>query len=151
MPTPRQEKLADAIIENLKADIPKTKTEIAVSSGYAPSTAEGGTKDIIEQKGVQEALIARGFTLENAKKVVAEILLNPEEKARDRLTAADMTIKVHGGYAPEKILTQTQNNFFLSSEALQAAKNLEDTLKKQLYAETSQETPQALETGQGTA
>ena len=58
----------------------------------------------MEAVGVQEALVAKGFTLENAKLVVSEILLNPEEKARDRLTAADMTIKVHGGYAPEKKL-----------------------------------------------
>jgi len=102
MSTPKQEKLAEAIIENLKADKPKTREELAVSSGYALSTAEGGVKDIIEQKGVQDALEARGFTLENAKKVVSEIMLSDEAKDRDRLTAADMTIKVHGGYAPER-------------------------------------------------
>ena len=104
MPTPLQEKLAEAIIENAKADKPETLGSVLEKVGYAKSVATGKPGEIIERDGVQEALEARGFTLENAKKVVSEILLNPEEKARDRLTAADMTIKVHGGYAPERKL-----------------------------------------------
>lgn len=102
MPTERQERLADAIIANTKAKKPKTKGELLEASGYSVSSSEASPGVIIEQKGVQEALAARGFTLDKAKEVVAEIMTNPDAKHKDRLTAADMTIKVHGGYAPEK-------------------------------------------------
>lgn len=105
MPTPRQEKLAEAIIENASLDKPETLGVVLEKVGYAPTTAGARPGEVIEAKGVQEALEDRGFTLDNAKKVVSEIMLNQGAKDRDRLTAADMTIKVHGGYAPEKKIT----------------------------------------------
>lgn len=109
MPTPRQEKLAEAIIENMALDKPKSSGELLKSVGYGEGTAEGGTARIIDTEGVQEALAKRGFTPEKAKETVAEIMTNPDEKARDRLTAADMTLKVHGSYAPEKKLNVNMN------------------------------------------
>lgn len=108
-PTPKQAKLAEAIIENAGLDKPKSTTEVLLSVGYGQGTVDGGTSRITEAAGVQEALEARGFTLENAQKVVSQIMLNEEAKDRDRLTAADMTIKVHGGYAPERKLNLNLN------------------------------------------
>jgi len=102
MPTLRQKALARALAENASSGNPKTKGEILVSIGYSPATATGIPKEIIEAKGTQEALIALGFTEGNAKMVVSEILMNPEEKAHDRLDAADKIFKFHGSYAPEK-------------------------------------------------
>ena len=109
MATTRQEKLADAIIENHRADKPKTNGEMLEAVGYAPTTARHQPGVIIESKGTKEALAARGFTVENANEVVGQILMNPEEKAHDRLDAADKIYKVHGSYAPEKKLNLNLN------------------------------------------
>lgn len=102
MATIRQKKLAKAIVENLENPEPKTKGELLESVGYSPDTAKAKPGEIIEQKGVQEELIRLGFTEDNAKSVVAEILNNPSVDPNSRLKAADMTFKVHGSYAPEK-------------------------------------------------
>lgn len=93
----------------MTSDKPKTKGELLELAGYDKTTAEATPGRTIEAAGVQEALAVRGFTLDNAKKVVSEIMLNEDAKDRDRLTAADMTIKVHGGYAPEKKLNVNLN------------------------------------------
>ena len=134
MPTPRQEKLAEAIIENMASDKPKSKIELAVSSGYALSTAEGGVKDIVEQKGVQEALVVRGFTVENAKRVVSDLMLDEQQDGNVRLKAADMTFKVHGSYAPEKQEVKSVNVdvSVTSEEALKLTEEYEQRLKGSL-------------------
>ena len=153
MPTPRQEKLAETIIANSTLKVPMTKGEMLEKAGYDKTTAEATPGRVIEATGVQEALAERGFTLDNAKKVVAQILLSETAKDRDKLTSADMIIKVHGGYAPEKVITQTQNNFFLSPQTLEASKRFEETLKAQLYESlpASEETQKPLGAdGQGT-
>lgn len=102
MPTPLQERLADAIIENTKLDKPKTMGEMLESAGYAQGTAEGSPGRTIEQDGVKVALIAKGFTVDRADEVVAEILNTGEE--RNRLKAADMIYERHGAKAPTKSL-----------------------------------------------
>lgn len=106
MSTLNQKRLAVNLQEAVEKGKKVSLTELAVSSGYAPSTADGGVKDILEQKGTQEELEKRGFTAEKAKEVVASIMTNERVKPRDRLTAADMTFKVHGSYAPEKRVVQ---------------------------------------------
>lgn len=102
MGTIKQQRLAKAIVENIKSDKPLNKGQLLESSGYPKSLQEGNPGKIIEQKGVQEELIKMGFTEDNAKKVVTEIMNNPKAKDEARLKAADMTFKVHGTYAPEK-------------------------------------------------
>lgn len=102
MSTELQQNLAKEIIANSKRKKPKNKRDMLVSVGYATSTAEVKQKEIMEQKGVQEALIDFGFNVDNAKKVVAEILLDPENDPNSRLKATDQVFKVHGAYAPEK-------------------------------------------------
>lgn len=109
MPTPRQEKLADAIIANAALDKPKTMGEILESVGYSQHTATAMPGRTIEQQGVQDALEARGFSVDNAKRVVGEILENSAEKASDRLRAADQIFQVHGAYAPVKSAALTLN------------------------------------------
>lgn len=102
MATQRQKKLAKALVENAVAEKPITAKELLVNVGYAINTAEVKPKEIIEQKGVQEELVAMGFTEDNAKLVVSEIMLNPSAEDNNRLKAADMVFKVKGGYAAEK-------------------------------------------------
>lgn len=103
MPTFKQKELAKAIVENLKERPMKTAQDMLVSAGYSEITADASSGRTIEQKGVQEALTDFGFSEENAKMVVAEILLKQDAEANSRLKAADMVFKVQGSYAPEKV------------------------------------------------
>ena len=102
MGTLLQQKLAKNIVKNLGRKKPLNKKELVVSSGYGEISAESSAHLIIEQKGVQEELEKYGFTEDNAKKVVAEILLNKTTEANARINAAKEIFKVEGSYAPEK-------------------------------------------------
>lgn len=131
MSTELQKNLAQNIVKNLKRKKPLNKKELVVSSGYDMTTAEKQIPAVFEQKGVQDELKILGFNEENAKKVVSEILLSDKVEPRTRLTAADMTFKVHGTYAPER--TQTTNiNIDITPKSLEIAKKYEEELKNTL-------------------
>lgn len=53
---------------------------------------------------MKEALKDFGFSEENAKRVVGQILNNDSHDPNARLKAADQVFKVHGSYAPDKHL-----------------------------------------------
>lgn len=93
-------------MENAALEKPKSAGEVLMSVGYSKTTAETKPGEIIANEGVQAALEKMGFTEHNAKKVVAEIMLDEEEDGNTRLKAADMTLKVHGSYAPERSIQQ---------------------------------------------
>ena len=135
MPTILQERLAEKIIENARAAEPMRKGEILASVGYSPVTAKQRPQEVIEQKGVQEALRARGFDPENAKRVVTEIMNNEDEKGDTRLRASDMVFKVYGTYAPEKTL-----NLALSAQLENVVKLDDTTLAKLLEDSASSDT-----------
>lgn len=99
MPTLKQQKLAQGIVDAMQMDVMPTKAELLVSAGYSEVTAYASPSRQIELKGTQEALADLGFSEEAAKKVVAEILSSGQEEGA-RLKAADMIFKVHGTYAP---------------------------------------------------
>lgn len=105
MPTPRQQKLAQAIVENAQRDKPLNKKELLVSSGYSVSSAESVPSRVLEAEGVQDALEELGFSENNAKQVVGELLMDPSQDGNIRLNAAKEVFKVHGSYAPEKKIT----------------------------------------------
>lgn len=133
MSTIRQERLAEAIIANATAPKQKNKKELVVSSGYGEVTADRHSKTIIEQKGVQEALEARGFSVDRAKEVVGQILDSETNQPKDRLKAADMVFKVHGAYVPEVAASQSNTfNFFLNPQIREATQSYEEELKKAL-------------------
>lgn len=102
MATELQKNLAQQIVKNSKRKKPLNKKELLVSSGYAELSAESVPGKIINQKGVQEELKVLGFDEDSAKKVVSEIMLNPDAGASERLKATDQVFKVHGSYASEK-------------------------------------------------
>lgn len=118
VPTLKQKELAKAIIENLQEHPPKTAGQLLEIAGYSEITAAASPGRTIEQAGVQEALADFGFSEENAKMVVAEILLKQDAEANARLKAADMVFKVQGSYAPEKIDTRNLNVEVASTEEL---------------------------------
>lgn len=99
LPTFKQKRLAVKIIENAQRDNPLNAKELLASVSYSPGLQKQPAR-IIESKGVQEALADHGFTSENARKVVARIMLKGKEE--NRLRASDMVFKVKGDYAPVK-------------------------------------------------
>lgn len=102
--TTRQRKLAQVIIENSAIDKPLNSGEMLAKVGYSKNLVKQPGR-IIESEGVQEALNEYGFTEDNAKRVVAEILLDKKQRGETRLNAADKVFKVRGTYAPEKSIT----------------------------------------------
>jgi len=115
MPTPKQQKLAEELIENSQREKPLNKKALLEKVGYTTNVAESKASDIIESDGVLEALANLGFHEDSAKRVVAEILNTGEDN--NRLKAADMIFKVQGSYAPEKSLNMNVNaNANLTSE-----------------------------------
>lgn len=129
MPRIKQRKVAQKLIENVKLAKPLTAGEIVESSGYGPSMKKN-PQVVINSQGVKEALEEYGFTEDNAKKVVAKILLNDDTEPNARLKAADQVFKVHGSYAPEKSV-----NLNVEVEASPEVKGLTEKLNE-LYAGT---------------
>jgi len=103
MPTVREDKLADVIIENATSDRGMTAKQMLVKAGYDTTTAEASPGRVMKQDGVREALIAKGFTVDRADEVVTEILNTGENQ--HRLKAADMIYERHGAKAPQKTVS----------------------------------------------
>ena len=103
MPTTKQKRLAELIVENGTKDKPLNKKELLVKSGYTEITAKSSTHTIIDREGVKKYLTEQGFSSDNAKRVVAKILNDGEDQ--HKLKAADTIFKIHGDYAPEKKIT----------------------------------------------
>lgn len=102
MATQRQKILARVIVENATLDKPLNAGQMLEKAGYDKTTASATPKRVINAPGVQEELEVLGFTVENAKSVVKDIMLDTEADRPSRLKAADMVFKVKGTYAPEK-------------------------------------------------
>jgi hypothetical protein len=101
MATTKQKKIAKLLIENEFLDKPLTGKQMLAKVSYSEGLQKQPSR-ILESEGVKEALNDYGFNEENAKAVVAEILLNSDNEPHSRLKAADMTFKVYGSYAAEK-------------------------------------------------
>lgn len=108
MATIRQQKLAKKVVENYLVDKPLNKEELVASVGYSIPSAEHKATEILNSKGVKEALFQMGFDSDNAKRVVGEILNDETLEARDRLKAANLVFDVNGDMAPEKHLVVTK-------------------------------------------
>lgn len=102
MSTLLQKNLAKEIVKNSSRKRPLNKKELVVLGGYSETVAVAKPQVIMEQAGVQDELKTLGFTEENAKSVVVEIMQNAEVDASARLKATDQVFKVKGTYAPEK-------------------------------------------------
>lgn len=110
MATLKEKDLASAIALNSRQprDKKKNKKELLVSVGYAISTAEVKPGEIFKQKGVKEELFKLGFDVDNAKRVIAEIMNDETIEPNTRVNAAKEVFKVQGEYAPEKHLIVTK-------------------------------------------
>ena len=101
MATQKQKRVAKLIVANASLDKPLNGGEIVENSGYGVSMSKN-PQVILNSEGVQDELEVLGFTEENAKKVVQQIMMSEETDDNARLKAADMVFKVKGTYAPEK-------------------------------------------------
>lgn len=117
MSTLLQKNLAENIVRNAVSSKKMNKKELLVSSGYALKSATSVPSKILEQKGVVEALEDFGFSEENAKKVVSEIMLDPKKDPNARLKATDQVFKVHRSYG-EGGQTNNTNIVFMPPELL---------------------------------
>lgn len=123
MPTNLQRNLAREIISNSKRKKPLNKKQLVVSSGYGEVTADRHASEVIEQVGVLEALNDFGFSVDNAKKVVGNILNDERVKPETRIRASEQVFKVHGTYAPDKSI-----NINIEADASNEVKELTEKL-----------------------
>jgi hypothetical protein len=99
MSTVRQKRIAKLIIENETLDKPLNAGQLLEKVSYGKISKQPSR--ILKSAGVQEALEDYGFTEDNAKKVVCEIMLDDKKDPNARLKATDQVFKVRGTYAPE--------------------------------------------------
>lgn len=93
MSTLLQEKLAEAIVENrLKPrDKRKNKKELGVSVGYATKTMETKPSEILEAKGVKDALRGFGLTEELITiSLVDDIKAKPKKREKELRLGAEI-------------------------------------------------------------
>ena len=63
-----------------------------------------GLSQFPNSEAMRIAMVNLGFTVENAKRVVGEILNNAEADDNARLKSAELVFKVHGAFAPDKVI-----------------------------------------------
>ncbi len=97
MATVKQKKIAKLIIDNTILDKPLNGGQMLEKVGYSQNLVKQPGR-VLESEGVKEALNDYGFNVDNAKKVVSEIMLNEKEKSEARLKATDQVFKVHKSY-----------------------------------------------------
>lgn len=125
MATTKQKRVAKLIVENVSKSKPLTDIEILKRSNYSTTTAETKSTYVIQSEGVQEALRDFGFSEDNAKKVVSEIMLDSKKDPNARLKATDQVFKVHGSYKNDEgqgnktliinIIPETATRYAISS------------------------------------
>lgn len=131
MSTIRQKKLAHEIVENLKRVKPKNKQDLLISVGYAEKTADRRAAGVIASKGTQEELQKLGFSSDNAKRVVGEILNKELAEDKDRLKAAELIFKVNSDFAAEKHLNvNVQTTFKADGQVKEVLELANEELKR---------------------
>ena len=103
VPTIRQKNVASDLVEVMKNKESITGHDLIARNGYGTGLQHQPSR-VLESVGVKQALKDYGFTEDNAKKVVARILLSNKSKDENKLKASEQIFKVHGSYAPEKHL-----------------------------------------------
>lgn len=108
MATQKQKRVAKLIIENSTLDKPLNGGQMLAKVRYSEGMQVQPSR-VLESEGVKEELLLAGFTEDNAKSVVSEIMLSEKVSPNDRLKATDQVFKVQGSYAVEKHLNVNIN------------------------------------------
>lgn len=93
MVTVLQENLAEAIVTNSKAPLHKRKNkgQLLESVGYSPKVAKHKPTEILEQKGVKEALAKYGLTEGLiTRALVSDIKKKPKSRVKELSLGADI-------------------------------------------------------------
>ncbi len=115
MATPRQQKLALAIVENMAKEQPESLGHLLESVGYSKNVAEAKPGEIIAQEGVQEELKKLGFSDETLQRKHDQ-LLNASFMERINFDPLDGDEVVHEligkmeGYTLLHIINRTHAN-----------------------------------------
>lgn len=100
MPTLRQRKVAQKIVDSLSVDKPPSAGAVLKSVGYGTGL-QTQPKRVLQSNGVREALEDLGFSIEGADSVVQKIL-HKSKREDMKLKAADMVYKRLGAYEDTK-------------------------------------------------
>ncbi len=128
--TSKQKRLARKLVEAINSDEPYTKGGLILQAGYSFDKSRS-PRDVIDTPGVKYELEQLGFSEEKAKEVVGGILGDIDEKAGDRLKAAEIVFKVHGTYAPERNIN-VNLNYTPDPKSIALAGEFEAKLKGEL-------------------
>lgn len=109
MATIKQKRVARRVVKALTEGETITGGEILRQEGYSEHQARRPA-EILESVGVAEELTILGFSVDKAKEVVAVILGDDTQMAKDRLKASEIVFKVNkvGGYGGEVIASAPQ-------------------------------------------
>ncbi|MFH1170388.1 MAG: hypothetical protein V1704_02420 [Candidatus Vogelbacteria bacterium] len=110
MATARQKKLAEVIIKNSTLDKPLDAGEMLENAGYKPGSVNYPRR-VIQSIGVQKVLHDYGFNEDNARKVVASVLLDENCDPNTRLRVADLVFKICDSYPKVKVSFPVQVDF----------------------------------------
>lgn len=116
MATDLQKELAEAIVKNTKRprNKRKNKGELLESIGYAATTAKHIPKQIIESKGVKEALKGYGLTEEL---ITTALVFDIENKPKARVKELNLGAEILGMKKEQENVNQT-NVFFMPIEIM---------------------------------
>lgn len=134
MATLRQKRVAQLIVENATLDKPLNAKQMLEKVSYGKISKQPSR--ILESEGVLEELEVLGFTENNAKRVVSEIMLNKEADNSSRLKATDQVFKVKGSYAATETINKNLNvEVKIENKELEAIRmEFEEKLKAKLTA-----------------
>jgi len=126
MSTELQKELAEAIVINKSLPVykRKNKTDLLVSTGYSPKTASTEAKQILESKGVKDALRDMGLTEELVITALVEDIKNKPSK---RFLELSLGAEILGMKQHDKKNMNQANLVFLPSELMNKY-NLGDTV-----------------------
>ena len=131
MTTQKQKRIAKELIDNTQRKKPDTAQAMVERVGYTRSAAKAKSKEIINSKGVKEAMIEYGFSEDKAKQVVGDILIKGK-KEKNKLSAADMIFKVQGTYAPTKSIQLNIEKKIIDPEILESEQKYNELIKRKL-------------------
>lgn len=142
MPTQKQRKAAENILENTRADKPKSIGEVLVDSGYSPKTAIATTQ-VTQSKGFLQVLEEAGVTDDRISQVLEEGLSAKKDDQPDfgiRHKYLETAIKVKGHITPVDAPSGNTYNTYIQQNNLNPnapeAKDLVDSTLDMLMAKT---------------